>query len=223
LGKFNLSPEYANSKESRAKLAAAVQVPASWLMEKLYQKRLAEPTPRGKNPEAFIMAGGAGSGKTTAIDEIAPLKRQKDSAQLIADTTLSSKSGAIEMIDLAIQAGKKVKIVYVNRDPIKAFEGGVLPRMSTDGRSVPIDAVAKSHAGAAATILDLERRYADNPNVSIHFVDNNGAKGSAAIVEKSKIHPQSEEVIKSQMNASLDRAYKQGVISRSVYDQMKSP
>jgi hypothetical protein len=217
-----LIPAVAASKEARLAHSDMVQRPIGWLMDRLYRQKLQEKPKYGERPEVFITAGGPGSGKTSAINNIAPLKKQMDEAQIIRDTTLTWRDSSINMIDAALTAGKRVTVVYVDRDPVQALTKGILPRAKEEGRTVGIDFAAESHASAPNTIQELAKHYEGNPNVKIRIVNNRGSEGEAKIVDISSIQPPSQTDLSLRLRAALDEAYKNGEISKAVYEKTKA-
>ena len=106
-----------------------------------YERRLETVAPGG---QVVFMAGGGGAGKSSAETLLAPLLEQ---AHTVYDGTLSSYDKAERNIQMALDAGQRVTIAYVYREPEEAFRNGVLTRAMRAGRTVPIDALVKGHAG----------------------------------------------------------------------------
>lgn len=175
----DLSPDYAASKESRARLAGAVHEPASWLSKEIYKKKLTETARKSERNKVFFTAGGAGSGKSSAIDVIPDMKEASDTAHIIYDTNMNTLNSAISRIEQALQAGKAVHIAYVVRDPIKSLTEGALPRAEKSGRTVPLVEHAKTHEGSAEVVKKLIEKYKKDDRVQVDIVDNTGPFGSA--------------------------------------------
>jgi len=215
-------PAVAASKEARLAYSDVVQRPIGWLMDRLYKQSLTEAPKPGERPRVFITAGGPGSGKTSAIESIGALKRIMDESQIIRDTTLTWRESSIRMIDQALAANKKVTVAYVDRDPVKSLTDGILPRAEENGRAVGLNFAAESHSSAPITIRELIKHYEGNPNVDFKIVSNHGGKGEAKLVDTSSIRPLSEADLKARLNSALEDMYKQGKISKAVYEKTKS-
>ena len=124
---------------------------------------------RRKRKVVSFMAGGWGAGKTHALDH-AP------APDLAWDGTLDRPNWASEMIDLALTHGWQVDIAYVFRD-IELAIYGTIERAKTEGRSVPLSELPRSHRRVQISIRTLLRRYRSNSQVSFTLLHNTGAKG----------------------------------------------
>ena len=63
----------------------------------------------------------------------------------------------------------------------------MLDRAKTEGRTVPVETMIKTHEGAAKTVQQLYERYAGNPEVDFQFIDNSGphsSEGTVALTRK---------------------------------------
>lgn len=163
-----LSEDWNRSNESRARYTSAVHNPASALINALFHQLLAEPKEAGGDMVLF-MAGGGGSGKTTAVSTVAA--SLLDRAHLVYDTTLSRYEPAAEKVQAALAAGWAVVIVYVYR-PYEAAVRGVIHRAVESGRTVPLNVLAADHIGAPETVLRLAREHAGNERVQVLVIDN---------------------------------------------------
>jgi hypothetical protein len=163
-----LSDDWNRNKESRARYASAVHNPASAFVDALYQAILAEPREGDRNLVLF-MAGGGGSGKTTAVTQVA--SSLMDRAHLVYDTTLARYEPALQKIEAALVAGREVVIVFVYR-PFEAAVRGVIQRASNNGRTIPLNVLAADHAGASESVLRLAEAFAGNERVLIYVIDN---------------------------------------------------
>ena len=85
---------------------------------------------RGRRKVMRLMAGGWGAGKTHALQGAAL-------PDVAWDGTLSDRTWAREMIDLALAHGWRVEIAYVFRDIELALYGAV-ERARKEGRGVPL-------------------------------------------------------------------------------------
>lgn len=206
-----LSPEYRADRT----LSAAVHEPASYLVKRVYERRLAEPPGEGQDPLVLFTAGGTGAGKSTALDALAGPATQR--AQIIYDTNMNTLSSAVRRIEQALQAGKDVEIAYIWRDPVDALVNGALPRAMRMGRTVPISEHARTHVGAARVIKELARRYEADERVSIQVIDNSHGRGGARLGALDRIPDLEYNRVREELSAALDAAYRSGKISDAVY------
>lgn len=210
-----LSPDYQKDRT----LAAAVHEPASWLVKQLYNEELATVRPDKLNT-VFFTAGGAGSGKTTAIEGDPQTKATLSKVQVIYDGTLRPAAAAAKKIDQALQAGKEVVIMYVHRDPVDAFVNGVLPRAERIGRTVPMREFANQYLSIQQSMQDLQEKYKDNKMFTLGVIDNSYGKGNAKVSSLDKLSPvthASVEHMVSDLKGYLKESYDKGRISEKVY------
>jgi hypothetical protein len=173
-----LSPDYADSNSSRARLAGAVQEPAHKFAHRLYARELAKHALPGQQDMVLFTAGGTGAGKTSTIRNADGAKLFRD-AQIVFDGTLHDYQDGVKLIDQALAAGKRVVIVAVHRDLLEAFDNGVLPRAARQGRPVPLDEHIETHKGIADALPRYVNRYQDNPRVQFVAIDNSRGPGGA--------------------------------------------
>lgn len=169
------SADYSQSNEARSRYAAAVQEPASLLVKTLYARILPEPDVQ----TVVFLAGGGGPGKNTSVADM-PAFRELLKDQIVYETIMSSIDSAVSKVEAALSAGKDVNIFFVYR-PIEAAALGVLDRAAVEGRTYPVEPLAEGHFGAQRTLLELARRYEDNPLVSISVIDNSLGRGQARV------------------------------------------
>ena len=169
------------AKAARTKWSAAVQEPASALSKEIYRRALrAGPNP-GQRKQIIFTAGGAGVGKTTSIQRMPGLARATEAAEIVYDTTLSNLKSAVDRLDQALAAGRLVSIIFVYRDPVDSFVGGVLPRADRTGRILPLEAFLDTHLGALEVIAKIADAYKSNDKVAIAVIDNSRGRGNAAL------------------------------------------
>ncbi len=211
------SKDYSVNKQTRSLLSRAVHEPASALTKKMYQQELAKPDPRGLNLVTFT-AGGTGAGKTTAIEGL-PAYRN---AQIVYDTNMSNLSSATNKIEQALQAGKKVSILYIHSLPDRALNQ-VLSRAFRTGRTVPLNEHVDTHVGALDTIKKLAQKYANNPNVDIQVVDNTGEKGQQFLssLENLPKTNYNKKELQSKLLGRLENEYKAGNLPKEIYQGTK--
>ncbi len=208
-----LSPEY---RADRTR-SAAVHEPASYLVKKLYERKLAQKPGPDEDPLVVFSAGGTGSGKTTGLELLADVDPTIKRAQIIYDTNMNTLASAAAKVDQALAAGKDVQIVYTWRDPVDALTNGALPRAMRMGRTVPIDEHAKTHVGAAATIKALQERYANDPRVRIQVIDNSHGRGQARLGNVEGVPELEYNRVRDDLLANLDAEHRAGRISEAVY------
>lgn len=149
----------------------ALSRPGRSLARAVFDQVLQEPAPDGKTDAVVFLAGGTGSGKSTALDSVlAPLR---DQAQMVYDSTFSNREGALRDIEKARAAGKQVVVVLVDREIGDAWRG-VLTRGAETGRPVTVKTHLRSHVGAQET-FDAVRQ---DPGIET-LVVTNGADGPA--------------------------------------------
>lgn len=201
--------------------AAAVHEPSSYLSKKAYEAGLKQ-----KEPFVAVTSGGAGSGKSSALKSIEKVEQiYKDSA-VILDTNLSGFSSAFRKVKQALDAGKKVSINYVYRDPFDSFENGVIARMlnniSEGGRLVPSSRVAQNHFGSWDVVRRLDDLNIDG--VEINFVDNSLGRGNAKITTRElleqKINYGSENSLNRRFRLILDELLKKNIITSEQYSEL---
>ena len=209
-----MEAEDAATRAARAQWSAAVQEPSSAFAKEIYRRELKEaPAPNERNVVMFT-AGGAGVGKTTSIHQITALEKAVDSAQIVYDTTLSALRSSLDRVAQALQAGKQVSIVYVYRDPVDSFAGGVLPRAERNGRTVPLDAYIETHLGAPEVLLKIADVYKGDPRVEIAVIDNSRGRGEAVVSDlnfvRSIAGKYTREELKTKLVRALEDAYAKG-------------
>lgn len=207
-----LSPQY-RADRSRA---SEVQDAASEFISRLYAERMSVP----QDGVVVLMAGGSGAGKSSAQELLGPVL---DGAETVLDGTLSAEGRAAERVQQALDAGRSVQVIYVYRDPVRAFVDGVIPRAMATGRAVPVDAVARTHAGAAATVRELQRRFGTHPQFNLLAIDNADARGSARLVPLETITTVNVEGLESRLREEATQALKAGALSEKLYRAMVAP
>jgi hypothetical protein len=214
-----VSKEYAESLESRTRWSRATQKPAGALSDHLFEEALRNPTPENARLVVFT-AGGTGAGKTTAL-RYAELR----DIQFVYDSNLGSKRSGVQKIEAAKAAGNRVRVLFVNRDPVEALTGGVLPRAMEEGRVVDLEAHARMYRDAAENFGYLMRRYAGDPEITFVAIDNSqGPTGMRFMpLEKAGAIRYSTSKLRPLLGAALEREYACGNISESVYRATLSP
>lgn len=219
-----LSPDYLKDRTR----SAAVHEPASEFIKELYAKKLAEAPKAGEAPLVLFTAGGAGAGKSTAVETA--LGTIAKTAQIVYDTNMNNLASSVKKIEQALAAGKDVNIVYVYRDPREALKSGALPRAMRQeakfgsGRTVPMKAFLDTHVGAREVVTQLAERYAGDPRIDIQAIDNSGGLNGARSVMLSEVPKFQGDVytqLRGQANDILEAERAAGRISESVYRGFK--
>ncbi|HEV2706010.1 MAG TPA: zeta toxin family protein [Pyrinomonadaceae bacterium] len=175
------SEDYNHDKESRARYARAVHEPAGALIKTIWNEMVRMPN-RSEHNFVMFLAGGAGSGKTTAVEDLPDLSQFRSAAQIIYDTTMSGLSSSTRKVEEARAHGKSVLLLYVHR-PYEKATRGMIERALREGRTVPARVLAEDHFNAQRTFLSLHEKYADDDDFVFLVVDNSGERGQAAIEE----------------------------------------
>ncbi|MFN8640088.1 MAG: LPD38 domain-containing protein [Dehalococcoidia bacterium] len=191
----------------------AHRTPAASVTNEAFRRGLRRPVATGKDPVVVFTSGGQGAGKSTAA--LVP------DADVVFDSTLSQMAPSEARINEALDSGRDVQIVHVYRDPVDAMVNGVLPRATTEGRTVTLDTFIKAHLGARETVLALADRYAGNfeTPVGVRVFEN---RGDGPLVERDldwlaeQRYPDTD-VLRAQLLAAVRREYDAGRIDADLY------
>jgi hypothetical protein len=219
------------TRAARSRWSAAVQEPASAFAREIYRRVLRSAPETNQRAQVVFTAGGAGVGKTTSINQIAGFNKAVEAAEIVYDTTLSSLGSSTARVALALDAGRMVSIVFVYRDPVDSFVGGVLPRAERNGRTLPLDAFIDTHLGAPAVLLKLAEMYKGDKRMEIAVIDNSRGLGQATVTDLAFISAvgakYSRQELKEKLSKALENAYEKGKrgekngISEVVYKAIK--
>jgi hypothetical protein len=196
----------------------AYHPPASQFAKDYYKQLLADPTT--KHESVLITGGGAGAGKSTGLQAIEEAGGNLSKFAAINDTNLTTVDAAESRIKPALESGRKVKILYVYRDPVEAFTNGNVPRAVKTGRVVPLDAHIDTHVGSLETIKHIAEKYKDNPNVQIQVVDNSRGKGQAVLESVDFLKNKSHNIdkLRKDLSHELEAAKAKGHVSEEAYN-----
>ena len=214
-----LSPHY---RADRTK-SADVHEPSSALMKRHYADKLAQPTPADRANTVIFTAGGTGAGKSTGLEIIKNVNKTAAKAELAYDTNMNSFDSADKKIKQALDAGRKVHIIYTYRDPVEALENGALKRAKGmeekygTGRTVPLSEHLRTHIGARQVIEQLSAKYRNNGKVNIQVIDNSRGAGKAQLSGLDKLPKLKENEVRKGLQDALERAKKSGAISEAIY------
>ncbi|MDR2675311.1 MAG: hypothetical protein LBC18_10745, partial [Opitutaceae bacterium] len=148
-----LSPDYVRDPQTHA---PSTHEGASAYIHRRYLRELEKK--QDSTPVVEFMAGGPGSGKSTAVTP---------TGHIVYDRTLSNFDDAVSDIEAALKTGRAVRISYVHTPVEKAVELAAKRK-----RRVPTEYLGKSHHDAQDTIIRLAEKYKDNPDVKIRVTDN---------------------------------------------------
>lgn len=210
-----LSDEYRKNRS----LSSAVQEPASEFIDRLYERKLSNPTPQGFDSRVLILGGGGGSGKSSGRKKMGNISNQ---SEIVYDTTLSNLETSQKKVEKALATGREVVIAYTARDPIEAFYGVLQRAMRQEvelgsGRTVPLEVFARQHPSARLNIDKLADMYANNPNVKIVGIDNTSGAGGAKVVPVANIPQFDYNGVEEKLYEILRQEYQAGRISETVY------
>jgi hypothetical protein len=200
-----MDAEDARTRAARARWSSAVHEPSSAVTKEIYRRELKKPAAPNERSQVVFTAGGAGSGKTTGIQQIAGLGNAVKAAQILYDTTLSSLRSSMERISQALDAGKTVSIIYVYRDPIDSLVGGALPRAERNGRTLPLEAFLDTHMGSPEVLLKVAETYRGDKRVEIAVIDNSGGRGKAVAADLAFVQAVARKYTREDLRAKLLR------------------
>ena len=205
-----LGENYADP-ERRTRHTQAVHQPSSTLAHHIFETRMQAAQP---GDLILMLSGGPGSGKTTSLRGMPGLS---DVAHTVYDSNLTRRDGATRDIETALEAGLEVGIVHVLRDPVVAFQDGVLPRANTQGRIVTIDQHVRNHGQARETFRVLQAQYADNDRVGFTVIDNRGSAPEMVGVDVLNQEEYDPDDVRRRISHALEDAHAAGRISDAVY------
>ena len=197
--------------------ASAVHEASSALNKAVIEKLLLESTKN--NVEMF--AGGAGSGKTSAIGVLKP--GLKDNAVAIVDGNMSGYGSTIKKIDQFLSANKDVNISYVYRDPVDAWKNGVIKRMLENeeekGRTVRLSTFLDNTAGSYEVIKKIKSK--NIPGVNISLIDNSLGRGNTAYMNEDKFNSiKYDDNLKNNLLKVTKELYDSGRINKEQYNEL---
>ncbi len=188
-----LSAEYAESRESRQRWSVATLEPAGGFIDWLFASILATAK---KDDVVVFNAGGQGSGKTTATQNL----RVKGEAIAVMDGTLQNYSRSRGHLQAAFDAGCAVEIRFIYADWREAIRNMVHRALEDTGRIVPLKRAAGGHFAAGRTTLHLIEDFSTRPNFDVYVVDNTEhGRPKQCNLEWlfNRLHPSLEELILS--------------------------
>ncbi len=160
--------------EDRLRLNPELQRPAQALADAVRRQILSESTPAGKEAHVAILAGPTGAGKTTALDRLAGGRNAIADAELQLEGTYKNFETARQHVQDALDAGRRVSVIYVHREPGPAYESGVLARRDEAFRPVTPEFHLEAHTRAPEALSRLYDTFHADPRVEFTVVDNTG-------------------------------------------------
>ena len=140
---------------------------------------------KGKGNNTVLFTGGpTGVGKTSALRDAGIDPKQY---AVVLDSNLNRSSSPIKF-QQAIDNGYKVDVVFTHRDPVESWINGVLPRVSSEGRTLPASEHVMRHTEAPENIAAAHAQqviHGDKFNI-IH-IDNTGVSGASKVVSLDNI------------------------------------
>lgn len=199
---------------ARTRWGDAVHEPSSALTREIYRRALMKETPPNRRRQVVFVVGGAGVGKTTSIRKLSDLRHAVEAAEIVYDTIFAGYRSALERINLALDAGRMVSLVFVYRDPVDSFVDGLLPRAKSGGRTLPLDVFVNSHVGALETFPRIADTYKDDRRLSFAVIDNSRGIANAAVADvefvQSMARKFSHDALKIELARALEHAYEKG-------------
>lgn len=187
------------------------------LTEIIYKYLLETRVSKGNNT-VFFTAGGSGSGKSRTIVNLP----EKNEYAIILDATFASKNSINKVIQ-AIDKGFHVRIMYVLRDLVEAWEFGVLPRTKANGRVIDEAYHLDSHREARKNVLKLHSEYVHTELVEFGFLKNQVAKELDTIqVEDLIKFTYNEREIAERIKSSTNLAYEKKELTQNQYQAIIS-
>ena len=166
-----------------------------------------------------FLSGGPGAGKTTSTKTEVNV-----TPRLVIDTILEDFHESLNRIHMALKAAKQVTINFVYREPVEAFEKGVVSGMldpSSDryGRTMPIPTHVNAHFKSLETIKKLSKEFSGNSRIIINAFDNRYGPGMARKVKVANLPeiPYTEEELTVKLSGITEKLYKNGTITRDQY------
>jgi len=175
-----MSPDYAATRESRQRWSVATLEPAGAFVDWMFEKTVKQSSP---GDVIAFNAGGQGSGKTTATQDMP----QDPRLILIMDGTLQNYSRSREHFELAFAACCKVEIRYIYMAWSSALHLIVHRAMQGAGRIVPISRAAKGHFQAPRTTLALVEDFL-------------GQEGFDVVVRENILEPEGSTAIQRSLD-----------------------
>ena len=173
-------------RDERGKFSVATHEVSSALAKDSFRILVNIPAGPGDRDLVLILAGGSGSGKSTALNQNGSRR-----AKVVLDAVMGKVGPAVKKIHQALNAGNRVDYMYVYRDPIESWEGVVF-RALKQGRTVSLDRHLYNHSGARETAETAISMFSDNGAFRPELWYNRTNKDDSDWVESFDDLPQQE-------------------------------
>lgn len=211
-------PEYAESKEARARYNAVVHHSAAVLAAEQFRRVVADPTRKGD--EVMFLTGIPGAGKTSMVIGNETNGQLPADAKAVYEGQLADAKFAIPKIQAALDAGLKPMIVAVHTPPERALEN-TFTRHEEKGRGAGIHTMAHIQGNLPTGLAAIREHFGDK--VGLTVIDKTDAKKveyKAGWEHLSMLQKEGNyERIKQRLAEYLEHAYRAGRISNACYDQ----
>ena len=242
VGKFAVKDEPAGLKMTASRSADYHEVGSA--MTKAREKELLADKSTVDKPTAFT-AGGSGSGKSNLLRAKSEKlgSTLKDDYGLVYDSNMNNYESSVSKINKNLKDGRDVQITYVYRDPVTAWDKGVITRVKSQDRIVPIKNHIETHQDSLPTIRKIDKEFKNNPKVDVVAIDNSFAKGEfkelasldevpkfdytnlkEVLYERTKEAYESGKLTKEQFNTALEGSFdlqKRALEEQTVLDQRR--
>jgi hypothetical protein len=156
------------NSRSRCYFRASVATynPARALADEVYCREIGKPAgPKGCR--ILFTSGGAGSGKTTAIEALlADSSNAANYFDILVDGTLSDFNAARSKIRQALALGHSVTIIHVNREFLETVRM-VVKRAVQMGRVVALEDIAVTRFRSQEAIFKLQSEFSGKINIRV--------------------------------------------------------
>lgn len=210
----NAATLFEEYNSDRAKYREAVHPAAQWIRDELFRRALAEPDKKG-NDRVVFTAGGNAAGKSTAVAAAGV----NGEAQVVLDSTFSNPEHAKGLVQMALDAGKTVSVIHVDR-PLNEALKAMIERSRQEGRVVTLSQLIGSQRGAAETVHSLWSEYQNNSDVRFKFLSNT-PDGVEVRAGAGDVRPVDYNKSREALNGILDEEYRAGRITEENYRRIK--
>lgn len=171
---------------------------AGKLVETIYDKALQDKKGVGNNTVLEII-GGTGAGKSTTLKSF-----DEGSYPIVLDNTGAQLKYLTKQIAQAIDNGFKAHVVLVLRDPVDAWENGVLHR----SRHVPVEDHIQTNISSRDNFLKVVEQYKNNPNVTIDgYFNKSGEAAKPVSIDFIKNFSYDKSAIRSKIGELTQKHY----------------